>query len=62
VKAVKETNQITIRIDMRVSEAMHKYLSDAAHARKQSYEGLLIEIIQERMDREKAEQLRTRGR
>ncbi len=48
--------QVTIRIDMRVSEEMHAYLSEAAHARKQSYEGLLIEIIQERMDRERRQQ------
>ena len=44
--------QVTIRIDMRVSEEMHAYLSDAASARKLSYEGLLLEFIKERMDRE----------
>jgi predicted HicB family RNase H-like nuclease len=54
--------QVTIRIDMRVSEEMHGYLSDAANARKLSYEGLLIEIIQERMDRERQEQLRVKTR
>jgi predicted HicB family RNase H-like nuclease len=54
--------QITIRIDMRVSEEMHEYLSDAARARKLSYEGLLIEIIQDRMDRERQEQLRVKTR
>ncbi len=48
--------QVTIRIDMRVSEDMHEYLAREAHARKLSYEGLLIEIIRERMDRQKREQ------
>jgi predicted HicB family RNase H-like nuclease len=54
--------QVTIRIDMRVPEEMHEYLEKAALARKLSYEGLLIEIIQERMDRERREQLRLENR
>jgi hypothetical protein len=51
---------ITIRIDMRVTEEMHAYLSDAASSRKLSYEGLLIEFIKERMVREREESQRTR--
>jgi hypothetical protein len=53
---------ITIRVEMRLSEAMHTYLSDLASAKRLSYEGLLLEIIQERMDREREESRRTRPR
>ena len=46
-------NPVTIRVDMRITEEMNKYLLDEAHAKKLSFEGLLIAYIEERMAREK---------
>jgi hypothetical protein len=48
--------QVTIRIELRISEAMNEYLATEAHSRKLSFEGLLVSWIEERMSaqREKA--------
>ena len=43
--------QVTIRIELRVSEQMHEYLLGEAHAKKLSFEGLLLSFIEERMKR-----------
>ncbi len=43
--------QVTIRIEMRVSEEMNKFLLDEAHAKKLSFEGLLVSYIEDRMKR-----------
>ena len=41
--------QVTIRIELRVSEEMNEFLATEAHARKLSFEGLLVSWIEERM-------------
>jgi hypothetical protein len=41
--------QVTIRIELRVSEQMNEFLTTEARARKLSFEGLLVEWIGERM-------------
>ena len=41
---------VTIRIELRISEAMNEYLATEAHARKLSFEGLLVSWIEERMN------------
>jgi predicted HicB family RNase H-like nuclease len=46
-------NQITIKVEMRVGEEIHKFLTDEAYRKKLSFEGLLISYIEERMQREK---------
>jgi hypothetical protein len=52
--------QVTIRIELRVSEKMNEYLATEAHARKLSFEGLLVSWIEERMNA-KREQARRRS-
>lgn len=42
-------NQVTIRVELRVSEAMNEFLATEALARKLSFEGLLVSWIEERM-------------
>jgi hypothetical protein len=42
--------QVTIRIELRVSEQMNEYLATEAHSRKLSFEGLLLSWIEERMN------------
>ena len=41
--------QVTIRIELRVSEDMNEFLATEAHARKLSFEGLFVSWIEERM-------------
>ena len=41
--------QVTIRIELRVSEEMNEFLATEAHARKLSFEGLIVTWIEERM-------------
>jgi hypothetical protein len=41
--------QVTIRIELRISEQMNEYLATEAHSRKLSFEGLLVSWIEERM-------------
>jgi hypothetical protein len=43
-------NQVTIRIELRVSGEMNEFLSTEANARKLSFEGLLVSWIEERMN------------
>ena len=43
--------QVTIRIEMRVSEEMNEFLLDEAHSKKLSFEGLLVSYIEDRMKR-----------
>jgi hypothetical protein len=42
--------QVTIRIELRVSEEMNEFLTTEAHARKLSFEGLFLSWIEERMN------------
>lgn len=43
--------QVTIRIELRVSEEMNEFLLDEAHSKKLSFEGLLVSYIEDRMQR-----------
>jgi len=54
--------QVTIRVEMRVSEQMSEYLLDEAHSKKLSYEGLLLSYIEDRMNRSLQEMRHTRPR
>ncbi len=45
--------QVTIRIELRISQEMNEYLATEAHARKLSFEGLLLSWIEERMNTER---------
>jgi hypothetical protein len=45
--------QVTIRIELRISQEMNEYLATEAHARKLSFEGLLLSWIEERMNAER---------
>jgi hypothetical protein len=52
--------QVTIRIELRISEEMNEYLATEVHARKLSFEGLLVSWIEERMNAQR-EQARRRS-
>jgi hypothetical protein len=45
--------QITIKVEMRIGEEMHKFLTDEAYRKKLSFEGLLLSYVEDRMQREK---------
>ena len=45
--------QVTIRLELRVSEEMNEFLQLEAQSRKLSFEGLLLMYIQERMKQER---------
>ena len=47
--------QVTIRLDIRVSEEMNEFLLEEAHTKKMSFEGIILSYIEERM-RKAAEQ------
>ena len=47
--------QVTIRVELRVSEEMNEYLQIEAQSRKLSFEGLLLMYIEERMKKERQE-------
>ena len=48
--------QVTIRVELRVSEEMNEFLQLEAQSRKLSFEGLMLMYIEERMKKEKIEQ------
>ena len=45
--------QITIRMELRVTEEMNEFLQLEAQSRKLSFEGLLLMYIDERMQKER---------
>ncbi len=47
--------QVTIRLDIRVSEEMHEFLVDEASSRKLSFEGLILKYIEDQMKRVREE-------
>ncbi len=49
--------QVTIRLELRVTEEMNEFLQVEAQSRKLSFEGLLLMYIEERMKRERQERL-----
>ncbi len=42
-------NQVTIRLDLRMSEEMKEFIFNEASSRKLSYEGLILLYIDEQM-------------
>ena len=50
--------QVTIRLDLRVSEEMNEFILSEAHSRKLSFEGLILMLIEEQMKRVKQESQR----
>jgi hypothetical protein len=54
--------QVTIRVEMRVSEQMNEYLLEEAHAKKLSFEGLLLSYVEERMKRSREARTHIRPR
>ena len=49
--------QVTIRLELRVSEEMNEFLQIEAQSRKLSFEGLILMYIEERMKKERQERL-----
>lgn len=47
--------QVTIRLELRVSEEMNEYLQLEAQSRKLSFEGLILMYIDERMKKDRRE-------
>jgi metal-responsive CopG/Arc/MetJ family transcriptional regulator len=45
--------QVTIRLDLRVSEEMNEFLQIEAQSRKLSFEGLILMYLDERMKKER---------
>ena len=50
--------QVTIRLDLRVSEEMNEFLQNEAQSRKLSFEGLILMLIEEQMKRVRQENQR----
>ena len=49
--------QVTIRLELRVSEEMNEFLQMQAHSRKLSFEGLLLMYLEERMKKDRQDWL-----
>ena len=47
--------QVTIRLELRVSEEMNEFLQIEAQSRKLSFEGLILMYIDERMKKDRQE-------
>ena len=45
--------QVTIRLELRVSEEMNEFLQVEAQSRKLSFEGLILMYLDERMKKER---------
>lgn len=50
--------QVTIRLDLRVSEEMNEFMQNEAQSRKLSFEGLILMLIEEQMKRVQQENQR----
>jgi hypothetical protein len=48
--------QVTIRVELRVSEEMNEFLQMEAQSRKLSFEGLLLMYLDERMRQDRIDQ------
>jgi len=55
---MRHMKQVTIRLDLRVSEEMNEFILNEAHSRKLSFEGLILMLIEEQMKRVKQESQR----
>jgi predicted HicB family RNase H-like nuclease len=49
--------QVTIRMELRVSEEMNEFLQIEAQSRKLSFEGLILMYLDERMKKERQDRL-----
>lgn len=49
--------QVTIRLELRVSEEMNEFLQIEAQSRKLSFEGLMLMYIDERMKKDRQDKL-----
>ena len=49
--------QVTIRVELRVSEEMNEFLQMEAQSRKLSFEGLILMYLEERMKKERQDRL-----
>ncbi|MGA2381759.1 MAG: hypothetical protein ABSG85_20870 [Spirochaetia bacterium] len=47
--------QVTIRLELRVSEEMNEFLQIESQSRKLSFEGLILMYLDERMKKERQE-------
>ncbi len=54
--------QVTIRLELRVSEEMNEFLQMEAHSRKLSFEGLLLMYIEDRMKKDRQDRQHTAPR
>ena len=54
--------QVTIRLELRVSEEMNEFLQIEAHSRKLSFEGLLLMYIEDRMKKDRQDRQHTAPR
>jgi len=46
-------NTIRVRLDLRISQAMHDFLEEQSRLKRLSYEGLILAYIREQMERER---------
>jgi predicted HicB family RNase H-like nuclease len=51
--------QVTIRLELRVSEEMNEFLQTEAQSRKLSFEGLILMYLDERMKKNRQDRLHT---
>jgi hypothetical protein len=49
--------QVTIRLELRMSEEMNEFLQIEAQSRKLSFEGLMLKYIEEEMQRTRKEKM-----
>jgi len=56
--AGQDMKQVTIRLELRVSEEMNEFLQSEAQSRKLSFEGLILMLIEEQMKRVRQESQR----
>jgi len=50
--------QVTIRLELRVSDEMNEFMQNEAQSRKLSFEGLILMLIEEQMKRVQQENQR----
>ena len=50
--------QVTIRLELRVTEEMNEFLQTEAHSRKLSFEGLILMYLEERMKKDREDRTR----
>ncbi|GEM_PF-1697743 len=50
--------QVTIRLELRVSDEMNEFMQNEAQSRKLSFEGLILMLIEEQMKRVRQENQR----